>query len=118
MLPAEWFRRGRIITAMSNTETMKNNRKKTRPPGFTGIWVMLLLCFIAELFLYTWCRVQCIDVGYEIAKAASREKELETLNKNLKIELASLKSPARIAKIAKNKLGLTPPTPEQTIVIE
>ncbi len=36
---------------------------------------------------------------------------------NLKIELARLKSPQRIAKIAREQLGLVTPTPKQTIVI-
>ena len=78
---------------------------------------MLMLCFISELFLYTWCRVQCIGIGYEISKAQSRQQELGVLRNNLKIELVSLKSPARIADIAKNRLGLSAPTPEQMIVI-
>jgi cell division protein FtsL len=36
---------------------------------------------------------------------------------NLKIELARLKSPRRIARIARERLGLITPTPEQTILI-
>jgi cell division protein FtsL len=36
---------------------------------------------------------------------------------NLKIELARLKSPQRIAKIAREQLGLVRPTPQQTIVL-
>jgi cell division protein FtsL len=36
---------------------------------------------------------------------------------NLKIELARLKSPQRIAKIAKSRLGLVTPTPKQTILL-
>ena len=35
----------------------------------------------------------------------------------LKIELAVLKSPKRITKIARDRLGLIRPTPEQTMVI-
>jgi cell division protein FtsL len=36
---------------------------------------------------------------------------------NLKIELARLKSPQRIAKIAKQQLGLILPTNKQTILV-
>ena len=43
--------------------------------------------------------------------------DLIALKTNLKIELASLKSPERIAKIAKNQLGLITPTQKQTIII-
>ncbi len=83
----------------------------------TGIWIVFMTVFIAELFLYTWSRVNCIGVGYDISKETQKQQELEALETNLKIELASLKSPERIAKIAKNQLGLVTPTQKQTIVI-
>ena len=92
-------------------------RKKNGDAKITGIWVILMAVFIAELFLYTWCRVNYIDVGYEISKETKKQHELIALQNNLKIELASLKSPERIAKIAKDQLGLKAPTKSQTIII-
>ncbi|MGA7145986.1 MAG: cell division protein FtsL [Desulfobacterales bacterium] len=83
----------------------------------TGVWIMFMVVFIAELFLYTWCRVNCIGVGYEISKETKKQQELVALQNNLKIELASLKSPERIAKIAKDQLGLIVPSKGQTITI-
>ena len=79
--------------------------------------MILMLFFIAELLVYTWCRVQCIGIGYEISEATKQQKELTALRGNLKIELTSLKSPARIAEIAINQLGLTTPTPKQMIIL-
>ena len=78
---------------------------------------MLMVVFIAELFLYTWCRVNCIAVGYDISKETKKHQELIALQNNLKIEMASLKSPERIAKIAKDQLGLIVPSKDQTITI-
>jgi len=73
--------------------------------------------FIAELLFYTWCRVQSIQVRYEISElAADRERTLK-LQDNLKIELARLKSPQRIAQIATQQLGLVAPTSKQLIII-
>ena len=40
-----------------------------------------------------------------------------TLQKKLKIELAHLKSPERIGKIAETRLGLIMPNAKQTIII-
>jgi cell division protein FtsL len=91
--------------------------KKTGDIKKTGIWIVLMTVFIAELFLYTWCRVNYIGVGYEISKETQKQHELIALQNNLKIELASLKSPERIAKIAKDQLGLIAPTKNQMIVI-
>ena len=91
----------------------KNNHKlKTM-----AVWMMLMLFFMSELLLYTWCRVQCVGIGYEISKATKHQKELTALRSNLKVELTSLKSPARIAEIARNQLGLTTPTSKQMIII-
>jgi cell division protein FtsL len=95
----------------------RNSRKKPWKLKEMGIWIIFMVFFISELFLYTWSRVQCVGIGYEISKAASHHKELKILRKNMKIELASLKSPVRIAEIAKNRFGLTMPTPEQMIII-
>jgi cell division protein FtsL len=92
-------------------------RKKPRKLKKTGIWIILMLFFISELFLYTWSRVQCVGIGYEISKAAARQKEFVAFQNNLNIELASLKSPARIAEIAKTRFGLKMPTSEQMIII-
>ncbi len=82
-----------------------------------GIWIIFMSVFIAELLIYAWCRVQYVDVGYEILRATSHRQEFLTLQNNLKVEIASLKSPDRIAKIAKKQLGLVTPTSEQMIII-
>ena len=95
----------------------RKTRQKTNDMKMTGIWIVFMSIFIAELFLYTWSRVNCIGVGYEISKETQKQHEFVALKTNLKIELASLKSPERIAEIAKNQLGLVTPTQKQTIVI-
>lgn len=92
-------------------------RKNIRKQKTTMIWIIFMTMFIAELLIYTWCRVQCVGIGYEISKVGHHHQEHINLQNNLKVELASLKSPDRIAKIAKNQLGLTTPTPAQVIII-
>ncbi len=85
--------------------------------NLTGIWIFLMCFFFTELLFYTWCRVQCVRVGYEIQKATDRNQIMITRQDNLKIELARLKSPQRIEKIAKQQIGLTTPTHEQVVII-
>jgi len=98
---------------------LKNNLKdkKTRLK-IIGIWSVFMAIFSAELFIYTWSRIQCVKTGYEIAKESNRNLKLATLQNNLKIEIARLKSPRRIVKIATTKLGLVMPTTEQIIIIQ
>lgn len=84
----------------------------------TTLWLLLLAFFMAELFIYTWSRVQCVNTGYQISRASKARKEAEAVQKRLKVELAHLNSPARIGKIAKQRLGLTMPRAEQVVVIK
>ena len=79
--------------------------------------LLLMFAFMAELLFYTWCRVQYVRAKYEIQEQTTRIRKLAAMQDNLKIELARLKSPQRIAKIAREQLGLVTPTPKQTIVI-
>jgi cell division protein FtsB len=95
----------------------KRAQKNIRKSKLTGVWFVLLSIFIAELFSYTWCRVQCVRVGYEITKETNNNQRIIALQNNLTIELARLKSPERLAEIASRKLNLTRPTPKQVIII-
>lgn len=83
----------------------------------TGVWLAIMILFIGELFFYTWCRVQYIQMGYDISEEVEEQRSLTSLHQNLKIELARLKSPARIEKIARQRLGLLAPSEEQIIVV-
>lgn len=83
----------------------------------TGVWLAIMILFIGELFFYTWCRVQYIQMGYDISEEVEEQRSLTSLHQNLKIELARLKSPARIEKIARQRLGLIAPSEEQIIVV-
>lgn len=96
------------------------NRKIKHVPErskLIGIWIILMSIFISELFLYAWCRVQCVNIGYEITQAEQNQRDLVALQNKLKVELAHLKSPERIAEIAKEQLGLTTPEPKQIMVL-
>ena len=95
----------------------KKKKRKQRNPKVAIIFLCLMLVFIAELLFYTWCRVQSVRIKYEIAEYTSRIWQLSAMQDNLKIEFARLKSPSRIAKIAKTQFGLITPTSKQTILM-
>lgn len=79
--------------------------------------MVIMSIFIVELFFYTWCRVQNTRYGYEISNETHNQNQLTTYQNNLKIELARLKSPDRISRIAKEQLDLVMPTAEKTILM-
>ncbi len=78
--------------------------------------LLTLLCIGGSLF-YVWSRIQVIRLGYEISSALKEEKVLTDANKRLRLEIATLKSYARIEKFAVEELRMAKPKPEQVIVI-
>ena len=97
------------------TEPTPQTRR--RNPKMLALWLSLLCVFIAELLVYTWVRVQCVRVGYEISALTREQQRLTELQANLKVELARLRAPQRIIRIAQEKLGLTLPTSKQMMVM-
>ncbi len=101
------------------TDRVPRNKKKR--PGIkskTLLFFMLLLCFlIGGSLFYVWSRIQVIQLGYEISRALKAERSLAEENKKLRLEIATLKSYARIEKVATEELRMTKPRPEQVIVI-
>jgi len=64
-----------------------------------------------------WSRIQVIQLGYEISNVLKVERILTEENKKLRVEIATLKSYARIEKLAAEELRMAKPKPEQVIVI-
>ena len=58
-----------------------------------------------------------IQLGYEISNALKEERALNEENKKLRVEIATLKSYARIEKLAVEELRMAKPKPDQVIVI-
>jgi cell division protein FtsL len=96
--------------------TSPDSPKKAKP-NLLGIWIVLLAVFIVELLVYTWCRVQCTRLGYEMTKDVEANRKQLILQNSLVLELARLKSPERISAIARQQLKLEPPSHEQMMVM-
>ena len=67
--------------------------------GKAGTWALVLSLFFIELLFYTWCRVQCVQVGIAIGQQTRKQQELSTFQNSLRIEMARLKAPERISYI-------------------
>jgi len=82
---------------------MARKTKKNVSSTRIVIWFIIMAVFIAELLIYTWSRVQCIKSGYEISNENKKNRNLINLQNNLKVELARLKSPERLARLGKHQ---------------
>ena len=81
-----------------------------------AIWVAIMVVLMAELLVYTWCRVQYVRTGYEITEATQEHERLTDLHRKLQVEEARLRSPERIMRIARQR-GLVMPGSKQVVVI-
>jgi cell division protein FtsL len=92
----------------------KGRSKNGRIPSL--LWIVLLVLFMAELLVYSWCRVQYVHTGYEMNQEMERKQRLLALNYELKVEEARLRSPERIRRLAQER-GLVIPDPKQIVVL-
>ncbi len=81
-----------------------------------AIWIAFMVVLMAELLVYTWCRVQYVQTGYEITEATQEHERLMDLDRKLQVEEARLRSPERIMRIARQR-GLVMPGSKQVVVI-
>lgn len=92
-------------------------KKKQNDTKFAIMIFCFLFMFLIEFYGFAWSRTQHRNTGYAILTQSAEYKKLTAQQKNLKIEVASLKAPQRIEKIAKNKMGLSTPGQNQILTI-
>jgi len=71
--------------------------------------VLLFALFAGVGILHVTSRVLVVDMGYRLSKAEAEARTLIRENDRLKLELATLKSPARLEKLAREKLSMSMP---------
>jgi cell division protein FtsL len=65
------------------------------------------------IFVYAWQHFQCIQLSYQAESLKGQQAQLTELNQKLTLEVAGLRSPARIDEIARRQLGMTAPAAGQ-----
>jgi cell division protein FtsL len=70
------------------------------------------------LLFYAWQHFECIQLRYQLEQLESRHVQAAELNQQLQVEVAILRSPARVDGIARQQLGLTVPVPGQVAPAE
>lgn len=71
---------------------------------------LLFALFAAVGILHVSSRVLVVDAGYRLSQAEARQRALTRENDQLKLELATLKSPARLERLAREQLGMSMPS--------
>jgi cell division protein FtsL len=81
------------------------------------LMVLMVILTVVALF-HVWSRAKVIDLNLQITEADRTIREAKQVAGRLRLEVASLKTPARIEEIAKGQLGMTLPAEQQIIVVK
>ncbi|MFI5400266.1 MAG: cell division protein FtsL [SAR324 cluster bacterium] len=87
--------------------------------GASAVLVVLCAAVVAAggLF-YVWQRYQFTKLGFEVAQLRQRKAHLEEQLEPSQVEVDYLARLERIDTLAREQLGMRPPAPGQTIVVE
>ena len=91
-------------------------KARGRVSGFLAFFIIAAL--IAASLFCVWSRVLVIKLGYDLSQALDERWKLVQDNKKLHIEIATLKSLARIERIAQDELDMEKPLPGQIILMK
>jgi cell division protein FtsL len=101
--------------AIDNSRLVKvEDPKRSREMKQFGI---ALGCLFLLVMTYTWQHFKAIEYGYKVESLKSQRDNLSEVNRALRLEEASLSSPERIDKLAR-EYGMQPPQAGQVIRME
>lgn len=84
---------------------------------FRFLMICMVLLTVVSVF-HVWSRFKLVDLNLQISETSRLLKESEQEQKRLNLEVASLRTPARIETIAKNELGMALPSEQQVILVK
>src|ERR1051325_10447250 len=70
---------------------------------------VIALCCMFYIFQH----FRCIDLSFQLEELKQKQSQAAALNSELKLNIATLSRPSRIDQIARLRLGLTQPLPDQ-----
>lgn len=91
----------------------RSPRKDPHRRGMVALMLVALIVVCAAASAQVWTRLRSIDSGYKLSEVNAEHDRLQETNRQLRIELALLKNPARVKDFATRKLGMAPPKPHQ-----
>ena len=80
------------------------------------VLVMLLICMGSGIG-YVWSNFERTQIGNTVAELRGEEMRLKEINRKLRLEIATLKSPQHLETLAVDKLGLQRPAPHQIVIV-
>ncbi len=81
-------------------------------------FIFMAVAIMAVAILYVWSHNHMTALEYQVASEISKKETLQEEQKKLRVKLATMRSPKRIASIAMEKLGMVYPDREQVVFLK
>jgi cell division protein FtsL len=94
--------------------------RQVDPRSRTEIWLLILLVVLLAggLGLYAWPALEIRRMNQQQVELYRQKESLLEQKRKLQLERAALENLQRVEAIASRDLGLQPPRPEQSVVVE
>ncbi|GAC1636141.1 MAG: hypothetical protein NVS9B14_14410 [Candidatus Acidiferrum sp.] len=105
------------MTEFRTVKRIDNSRlvRHVEPVKLKNFYKTMALGSAVALFcmLYIFQHFKCIDLSFQLEDLKQKQAQAAALNSELKLNIATLSRPSRIDQIARLRLGLTQPLPDQ-----
>ncbi len=81
--------------------------------GLLGLGGLLVVLCLVDV----WLRLQVTRLGYELSVAHQMRLRLEQEQRELDVELATLRDPSRVGELARGRLGMVSPREGQVVIL-
>lgn len=86
--------------------------------GVLGKTMVVVAPVVAAALFYVWAEITTVRLGYTLSQASDAHGSLLEVNRGLRIEVAALRAPERLERLAVERFQLEPPRTEQVIRLE
>lgn len=90
---------------------LERHRNMWRSAGFS-------VFFVAVLLFTVWRQLEVQQYGYEMGNTQQDLEKEQSINRQLRLEIATLEAPQRVDKLARERLHMVEPTAADAIIIE
>jgi len=98
-------------------EADRQRRAPSIGAGYLALLSLIVFAVAAAFVFHLHVRFAGVELGYATSSARARQSRLLLERQELRLELASLKSPARVEADARERLGIVVPVHDRIIVI-
>jgi cell division protein FtsL len=78
------------------------------------VLIVLLAGMVVTGCLFAWSHLRFLTLNYQISQIYTEQKELQNINRKLRVELTNLKSLARLERLA-SEHNMAPPESRQVV---